>query len=119
MKWFVSLVLIFMMAVFISACGSSGSTGNGNTVFITGSTKTATPLIAFAHISSNGAFVADQLSFTIKSTPYNSTGTVKNSDVNINKVTFKYTPVSQGAPAFAPVVTFKDYGVSLTPGGTA
>jgi hypothetical protein len=112
-KGFFSILLVF----FIAGCGSGGTSGRGNTVYISGSIKDGTSVAAYAHYSSNCQFVGNTLSFTIKSTPYSTADAIKNSDVLIKKIAFSYTPVS-GAPAFTPTVSSESIGGTVTAGGT-
>jgi hypothetical protein len=112
-KGFFSILLVFLIA----GCGSGGTSGRGNTVYISGSIKDGTSTVAFAHYSSNCVLVGNTLSFTIKSTPYSTADAIKNSDVLIKKIAFSFTPVS-GAPAFTPTVSSESIGGNVTAGGT-
>ncbi len=118
MKRFVMGILAVITALFMAGCGGSGTTGNGTTVFLTSQIKDGTSLVAFASISS-GQFTSTPLSFTIKSTPYVTTGTVPKSDVSIDRILFNYSPALPGVPSFVPAMPYKSYGTTVTPGGTA
>jgi hypothetical protein len=114
LKWFFSILIL----VFIAGCGSNGSVSTGNTVYIQASIKPSTTGVVFANMSGSTIKTpANLMNFTIKSTPYSTTGTIPNSDVNIQSVSFKYTPIPP-APAFTPTFTSVPYAGLLTPGGT-
>jgi hypothetical protein len=106
-----------LLLLFITGCGGGGTTGNGSTVFISASVKAGAPQAIFYHMSS-GLPTANSTSFTVTSTKYNTTGTVPASDVQINRVSYRFTPYSP-APAFTPSVTSFAWAGALTPGGTA
>lgn len=119
MNWFWMRFPIILSLLFVAGCGSGGSVGTGNTVFIQSSIKTGTSLIVFANISSSD-WTSNPLSFTIKSTPYSTTSSspIPNSDVLINKAYFKYTPVGAAPDFNPPTVSIKDYALLITPGGS-
>jgi len=64
------------------------------------------------------------MNFTLKSVvTSNSGGTIKNSDIDINKISFTFTPVNNPAftvnpPTFIPSAPTLAYSGSLTSGGT-
>jgi len=117
MNKFVKGFFVILLGFFIAGCGSGGTNGQGNTVYISAYTKNGASGVAFAHYSSTGAFVGNTLSYTIKSTAYSIATAITNSDVTINKFTFSYTPVS-GAPAFTPAVPSVTRSYNVSPGGT-
>lgn len=109
-----------LLLVFIAGCGGgSGTSGNGNTVYISASTKSGAPAAIFAHLSSNGLLTVNTTSFTVKSTAYTTTGTVPPSDVQINRVSYLFSPVTPGAPAFTPTVLGIAWPGTVLPGSTA
>lgn len=116
--------LMVAVCFVITACGGSGSTGNGNTVYISASIKEGTSGAVFANFSgvvfNNNSSVltsANPMNFTITSTPFITTGTVPLSDVNITNILFTFAPVN-GAPSFTPVAPSVSYAGQLTPGGS-
>lgn len=121
-------ILVLMFVLFLSGCGNSGSTGNGNTVFITSSLKQGTTGAVFANFSGaifanlsgtrfNPVQSANLMNFTLKSTPYSASGTFKNSDVIVSNIACTFTPVSP-APSFVATAPNTAYSGLLTPGGT-
>ncbi len=124
MKRFCMGAITVLLGLIIAGCGGSGTTGNGNTVFISASIKSGTTGAVFANFSgatfnnhSSVLTAANPMSFTIKSTPYLTSGTVPNSDVNISNITFAFTPLN-GAPAFTPTSPSVPYAGTITPGGS-
>jgi hypothetical protein len=134
MNGFLKGYLMFLLCLFSAGCGG-GSTGTGNTVFFTSSLKTGTTGAVFANFSGvtfanstsarfNPVQSANTMNFTLKSVvTSNSGGTIKNSDIDINRISFTYTPVNNPAfsvnpPTFIPTTPVVAYSGNLTPGGT-
>jgi hypothetical protein len=120
--------LMILLTFLISGCGGGETTGNGNTVFISSSIKTGTTGAVFANFSGavfsnisgtrlNPVQSANLMNFTVKSTPYSTIGTIKNSDVNISSISYTFTPKGN-APTFIPTSPTLAYAGLLTPNGT-
>ncbi len=125
MKRLLMGIIAVLLGISLAACGSGGgATGNGNTVFISANIKSGTTGAVFANFSgvvfknhSSVLTSANPMNFTVKSTVYNVTGTIPNSDVLINNMTFTFTPMN-GAPVFTPSVSSVPYSGLITPNGS-
>jgi len=116
MNWSVKGIFAILLVLFIAGCGSGGTSGRGNTVYISASTQSGTPTGAFAHYSSNGKFVGNALSYTVTSTPYSTATGITNSDVLLTSRTYQFIPLA-GSVAFTPLISSKSMGFDITPGG--
>jgi hypothetical protein len=117
------MLLLFLIA----ACGSGGTAGNGNTVFLTAGITTGTAGSVFANISS-----ANPMSITLNSNIYSTTSTVPTSDVTIDAITLSFKPlnysgldtsgntVSGLSPTFSPQYANNPQGIGgrVPAGGT-
>jgi hypothetical protein len=123
--WSFSVLFMF----FLTGCGSGGSAGTGNTVFITAGITTGTSGSVFKNVSS--ATVND-MSITLTSHAYSAAAPsiVPNSDVTIDSITLGFIPqtytgtddsgntVTGMSPTFTPQYTNNPQGVGgLVPAG--
>jgi len=116
MSSFLKGCFLVLLVSVLAGCGGGGTNGEGNTVYITSSIKTGTSGVVSANSSG-----ASDMNFTINSYPYSTSGSIKNSNVVINSISFAFTPVlvSSGVPpSFTPTHPSITYSGLITPGGS-
>jgi len=114
MSSFLKGCFLVLLVSVLAGCGGGGTNGEGNTVYITSSIKTGTSGVVFANTSSSSA---NSMNFTINSYPYSTSGSIKNSNVIINNISFSFTP-SGVSPTFTPTHPSITYSGLITPSGS-
>ena len=121
-----------LLLVALSGCGSAGggtaeyktsyvtaqsSTTNLDSDVVTWVDATGTKATACA-ATSIMSYTPDSIDFTVKSTPYSSTGSTA-LPLRIDSASITYTPANTSTPAMEPKVEYQTLGIPLANGGTA
>lgn len=124
MNCFCNCLFLLVLLLIVAGCGGGGTTGTASTVAVTAGITNNTAASVFAHYSSNGSFVSNDINITLTSTSLNGSGTVPVSPVLVKSVTVALNPKPYSSTPtnttnlLSPTITNPQFAFNNSQGGT-